>query len=240
MERHLNLIKTDYQETEKRIFPRFPFTYLTFKSKDTESRVFEVKDISFSGMQLSLKDGGHDYIPGTEIDGTLHWKGAKLKALGNVKWVSGQELGVAFILSSVFEKEVKNFLSVENIVAGMRPIHNSGLDIEMPANLKYWLRADGPVEVFIWQHTDGEISRFQIILMDNFLEWEDGKGLKTGEVAEKRDLDTPLVKEDEFTFRFTGELDESILEFARSVVAKLPENYLPDTAKNFLETKLGL
>ena len=135
---------------------------------------------------------------------------------------------------------MKQFLSVENIVAGMRPIHNSGLDIDMPSNLKYWLRADGPVEVFIWQHNDGEIYRFQIILMDNFLEWEDGKGIKTGEVAEKRDLDTPLVKEDEFTFRFTGELDESILEFARSVVSQLPHNYLPDTARNFLETKLGL
>lgn len=105
MERHLNLIKTDYQEVEKRVFPRFPFSYLTFKAGDSESKVFEVKDISFLGMQLCLKDGGHDFIPGTEIDGTLHWKGATLKALGNVKWVRGQQLGVAFTLDNAFEKK---------------------------------------------------------------------------------------------------------------------------------------
>ncbi|MCO4793064.1 MAG: PilZ domain-containing protein [Bacteriovoracaceae bacterium] len=240
MDRHLNLIKTDYQETEKRVFPRFPFTYLTFKSKEADSRVFEVKDISANGMQLCLKDGGHDFIPGTEIDGTLHWKGATLEALGNVKWVRGQQLGVAFVLSSVFEKDVKNFLSVENIVAGMRPIHSSGLDIEMPANLKYWLRADGPVEIFVWHHNDGEVSRFQIILMDRFLEWEDGKGLKTGNVADKKDLDTPLVKEDEFVFRFDESVDEDIVIFAQSVVKELPDDYLPDSAREFLKTKLGL
>lgn len=99
----------------------------------------------------------------------------------------------------------------------MRPIHNSGLEMEMPSNLKYWLRADGPAEIFVWHHNDGEVSRFQVILLDRFLEWEDGKGLKTGEVMGKKDLDTPLVQEDEFLFRFNDQIDEDILSFARAL-----------------------
>ena len=80
MERHLNLIKTDFEQTEKRIFPRFPFSYLTFKSSNdgANKHVFEIKDISYTGMQLCLKDGGHDFTPGNTIGGTVHWQKAAL------------------------------------------------------------------------------------------------------------------------------------------------------------------
>ena len=57
MERHLSLIKTDYQEMEKRVFPRFPFGLMMFRESSSEKKVFEVKDISLTGMQISIKDG---------------------------------------------------------------------------------------------------------------------------------------------------------------------------------------
>jgi hypothetical protein len=241
MERHLNLIKTEYKEIEKRIFPRFPFSYLTFKGNNKpDSHVFEVKDISFLGMQLSLKNGGHNYVAGNEIEGTVHWKGAALKTTGSVKWVKGTRLGVSFNESLDFEEKIKNFLSVKNIIAGMRPVHDSGLDLEIPANLKYWLRADGPVEVFVWQHADCELSKFQFILLDHFLEWEDGKGLRSGHVVSKEDNDTPLTFEDEFLFQFEETLDSNIIEMAQGVIKEIPEEFLNKEVSDFLKTKIGL
>lgn len=238
MEGHLNLIKTDYKETEKRVFPRFPFTYLTFKPSSGEEQVFQVLNISYTGMQISLKDGGCEFKPDSSIEGELHWRGASIEIKGSVKWVQGQRLGVAFE-EELTKTTIPKFLSIENIVAGMRPVHDSGLDIEMPNNLKYWLRADGPVEVFVWEHNDHEISRFQIILMDSFVEWEDGKGLRTGNVLNKRDVETPLSGTDEYMFEIDESGDEDKIRFAAQIISNVPENYLPQNVSDFLSRKIG-
>jgi hypothetical protein len=238
MEGHLNLIKTEFKETEKRVFPRFPFTYLTFKAEGGRDHVFQVQNISFTGMQISLKDGGCDFKPKDLIKGDLHWRGASITIKGDIKWVEGQRLGIAFD-ESLSKETIPNFLSVDNIVAGMRPVHSSGLDIEMPNNLKYWLRADGPFEVFVWEHNDHDISKFQVILMDSFVEWEDGKGLRTGNVLGRKDVETPLNNEDEFTFEIDGNCDVEKIKFASRIINNLPEDYLPESVTDFLVRKIG-
>ncbi len=240
MENHLSLIKTDYQDIEKRIFPRFPFNYLTFKAQNGVERVFAVKDISYKGMQLSLKDGGHPYKIGEEVGGQLHWRGATLDLTAEVKWVHGQRLGVKFKDDGSFEEKIKGFLSIDNIIRGMRALHQSQMDLDLPSDLQYWLQADGPVEVFIWTHSDGEIARFQLVLMDSFVEYQDGKGLKSGRVLTKRDLDTPLVQEDEFVFEMDETLDDERLNFAQQVVLKIPSTFLPEHVFDFLRLKLRI
>lgn len=237
MERALNLVKTDFTEVEKRVFPRFPYCFLTFKGEG--KMTFEVKDISYTGMQLSLKDGAHNYQADQEITGDIHWRGKTMEAKGVVRWINGSRLGVAFTEDSAFQEEIKSFLSVDNIVESMRPLHNSQMDLELPSNLKYWLRTDGPVELFVWQHNDGELARFQLVMLENFVEWEDGRGLKTGRVLTKRDLDTPLVTEDEFVFQMDeGVLDHKV-DFGMEIIAKLPPHYLPEHTKDFLKLKLS-
>lgn len=240
MQRHLNLIKTDFEQTEKRIFPRFPFSYLTFKSSNegANKHVFEIKDISYTGMQLGLKDGGHDFKPGTDISGTVHWQKAALDTLGTVKWVSGSRIGVAFSDENGFEKSVKDFLSIENMVASLRPIHDISIGLEVPANLKYWLRADGPFEVFVWRHNDGELSRFQILMMEHFVEWEDGVGVKTGRIVSKRDLDTPLITEDELVFSVDESVNSEVIGMAQEVLENIGPKFLPIEANEFLRMKL--
>ncbi len=240
MENHLSLIKTGHQDIEKRILPRFPFNYLIFKSSDHDTRVFAVKDISFSGMQLSLKDGGHKYKIGEKLSGELHWKGANLTLEAQVKWVHGQRLGVKFSNEGQFDSNIKNFLSISNIIKSMRPLHQSTMDLELPMGLRYWLQADGPVEIFVWCHGQSDISRFQLIMMDSFVEYQDGKGLKSGHVVTMRDLDTPLVKEDEFVFEMDERLNDDRLKFAREIVTHLPSEFLPEQALNFLKLKLGI
>ena len=75
MERRFNLIKSDFEKHEKRVLPRFPFCYLTFKSDET-SRVYEVKDISYTGMQLALKDDEHNFKEDSALKGHIHWLGS--------------------------------------------------------------------------------------------------------------------------------------------------------------------
>lgn len=238
MTRHLNLVKNDFANVEKRVLPRFPFCYLTFKTTDESSRVFEVKDISYSGMQLSLKDGEMDLKEEHEITGNMHWNGRELSLFGIIKWVTDNRLGVEFSHQKKLRDEVQEFLTIEKLAHMMKPLHKLDFGVEIPARLKYWLRADGPVELFVWQHPDGELSKLQVLLMENFIEWADGVGLKSGRVMSKRNIDTPLITEDEFVFQMDTALDQDKLDRAFALTQHISDDYLPSAVKDFVRLKL--
>ena len=232
----LSLIKTDFEQLEKRVLPRYPLCYLTFK--ETEGRVFEVREISLTGMQLCLKNGDIEYGEGGPIKGSLHWIGQNLDIQGEVRWVKGNRLGLSFEGGESFSKIVGLFMSPENIATHMKAIPFLELEYEIPANLDLWFRADGPADLFIWKYNDEALFKFQIILMNYFVEWEDGVGLITGTVRTQRSLDNPLSEQDEVVFKVDEQRVESKLQFARDVVTNISEEKLDSTIKNFLTRKL--
>ena len=239
MERHLSLIKTDYQEMEKRIFPRFPFGLMIFKDSNTENHVFEVKDISLTGLQMSNSDGNHTYLKGTSVEGRLQWRNSAVQIKGKIEWAKGNAVGVSFDSSISFEETMRNFLSYENIVSHIKPIHKTNLEIEMPNDLKYWLRSDGVLEIFVWELKTAGISRFQILIMEHFIEWIEGEGVKTGKVMTQRNLETPLGLEDEFIFQMDEGVMDSKVEIALGIIKKINDEQLPQAAREFLIYKLG-
>lgn len=238
MERHLKLVTSDFENLEKRVLPSFPFCYLIFKSGQTGQH-FEIKDISKTGMQLVLPSGELDYAVEQSIGGTIHWNGAELEVVGVVKWVRTNRLGVEFSSQNSLKQKVDEFLSVESLATHLKPVHRLNMGFEVPKLLAFWLRADGPVEIFVWEHNDGEIAKFQLIIMENFVEWEDGKGLKSGRVMSKRDIETPLISEDEFVFKMDGHLGERRTRLAHALVEQISEEFLDEEIKNFLLRKLG-
>jgi hypothetical protein len=238
MDRHLNLIKSEQASEEKRILPRFPFCFMIFKLSDTNTRTFEVKDISHSGMKIELKNGEHSVNAHDQVKGTLHWSGSDISVGGNIVWHKENELGVEFIKNPKLQEDINKFLSIPNIVKNFKPLHQEQFGLDIPTNLKFWLRADGPLELFIWQHSDGELAKVQFVLMENFVEWEDGQGLKTGKVKSKRSIETPLLNEDEFIFELDLGVNEDKLRFARSIVDHIDEMLLSTEVKNFILRKL--
>lgn len=238
MARHLNLVESDFEQLEKRVLPRFPFCFLTFKCEAESGHVFEVKDISNSGMQLSLKAGEHSLTEGDAILGYLHWGDQELEVNGHVRWTKGMRLGVEFLVNSETKIEVNEFLKLEHLAKHLKPVHKLDYGVEIPAMLKYWLRADGPVELFVWTHADGELSRFQILIMENFVEWEDGKGLKSARVISKRDIDTPLITEDEFVFKVDPSLDEDKIHRAIGLINYIEAEHITSDVKEFMQIKL--
>ncbi len=242
MERHLNLIKNELGISEKRILPRFPFCYLVFRSvKDQErgeSKVFEIKDISSTGMQIQVKTGKHDYHKSSTFVGHIFWVGKELEVHGKVKWVTPNRVGLEFDKGEKLSQDIQNFLSLDDAVQHLKPLHGQNYDLDLPSSLKYWLRADGPIELFVWTHNDGEFKKFQIIVYENFVEWEDIQGLKTGRLLSKRDVDTPLITEDEFVFSIDQSIDEQREELAIDFIEKIPEEFLPPQAIEFIKLKL--
>ncbi|MCM2349177.1 MAG: PilZ domain-containing protein [Bacteriovoracaceae bacterium] len=238
MERRFNLIKSDFEKHEKRVLPRFPFCYLTFKSENT-SRVYEIKDISHTGMQLSLKDGNHDFKEDAALRGHIHWLGKNLDISGTVKWQTPHRLGVEFVKKRDVLEKVQTFLNIEEMVKRLKPLHKVDGGLEIPARLKYWLRSDGPVEVFVWVHGHGEIAKCQFLFLETFVEWEDGAGLKTGRILSKRNVDSPLLTEDEWVFKMDQEIDVEKLEKVKTLIEHITEDLLPSEVKTFMARQLS-
>jgi hypothetical protein len=237
-ERRLNLIKTDFEQHEKRTFPRFPFCYLTFKLEGSQ-HACEIRDISHTGMQLGVGPKNEALMEGEMIRGAINWHGQQLTVLGKVMWSTQGRVGIEFLKRQEQFQQLMDFLSEEKMISALKPLHQFDYGAELPAKLKYWLRSDGPVEIFVWQHQDGELAQFQILLLEHFVEWQDGQGLKTGRIMSKRNVDTPLLDEDEFIFRIDEGVDDNKLHRIRSLVQKLPPNLLNQGAKEFLMMKLS-
>jgi hypothetical protein len=238
MERRFNLIKSDFEKHEKRILPRFPFCYLTFKPDDT-SRVYEIKDISLTGMQISLKDTGHDFKQDESLTGHIHWLGKNLDISGTIKWLTQNRLGVEFVKRREILDKVQSFLDIKEIVKLLKPLHKVNGGLEIPARLKFWIRSDGPVEVFIWQHGDGEMAKAQILFFETFVEWEDGVGLKTGRILSKRNVDSPLLNEDEWVFHIDGDVDVAKLERVKTLINEISDELLPSEVRTFLVRQIS-
>ncbi|EQC44305.1 PilZ domain-containing protein [Bacteriovorax sp. Seq25_V] len=239
MERHLNLIKTGHQEIEKRIFPRFPFSYLVFRA-NSNAKSYQVKDISYNGMSIALKDGESTFSEGDSISGEIHWHGVKVEVSMLVRRVSADSIGVEFTGGRSTEIAMKDFLSISNIAKSMKPIHEYKDQMEIPSNLSFWLRCDGPFELFIWKHADGEVSKIQIIMMANFIEWNDGKGLSSGKILSVRNTDTPLTNEEEFEFLIDDKLDEEKLDFAKEIIREINHDLLSKEVYDFICLKLSV
>ena len=240
MTRHLNLVESDFEELEKIVFPRFPFCYLTFKCDEYDSHIFEVKDISQTGMQLALKDGEHKISAEKKINGTIQWQGNKLEVAAEVKWTTQSRLGVEFSHKPSQRECVQKLLSVQNFAKSLKPVHRMEFGFDLPAKLKYWLRADGPVELFVWQHSDGELSHFEFVIMENYIQWKDGQGLKTARIISKRDVDTPLITEDEFVIKVDEVIDDFKIDLACALMTEVSGELLTEQCVEFVKMKLGI
>lgn len=241
---HLSLIKTEVHDFEKRVFPRFPFGFLVFKAnlESYGQKVFSVKDVSLTGMQLSIDDNVLKLMPnlklGQRFDGNLHWRGANLILSGFVQWIHDDSIGLSFDSSIALEKKLKDFFSLDHVLSHLRPMHDNLESRDLPQNLKYWFKSDGVLEIFVWNNEFGVIAHFQIIFMDHFLEWTYSNGMKTGRVMTQRSLETPLSDEGEFTFQMDAKINMSRIELARGLFDRISPQLFLDNDLRIIRDKI--
>ncbi len=242
MAKALNLVSTDSGKIEKRVFPRYPLNHLTFRSKENTDKAlstFEIIDISMTGMQLEKKFGDQDHQRGDHIQGVISWYGEKCDVFGVVKWSKDNRIGILFDESPLAQEKIQNFLNIDSFIKNLKPLHEDRFGLPRPQGLHYWLRADGPLELFVWSYNGGqEIAKFQIIMFRDFIEWEDNRGKKSGLVLTRRDLETPLFTEDEFAFKLDSDIDPKKRERAQRFLEKIPRSYLDPEVHAFLLRKI--
>ncbi len=236
----LELIGYNDKVYEKRTFPRFPFSYITFKGF-SDNFVYQVMDISYEGMRLLLKNGELSFKESDIIKGEIHWKKESLNIIGTVKWINKNQLGVEFKKDNKFKSKVENFLSLKKVLINVKSIKDTDFDLEIPNNLLYWLQSDDLIKIFIWGHSGEQrgISSIQIIFMNNLIEWRYNRGVRTGKISQKQDIETPLFLKDEIIFMMDNYVKEYKVKFAVDIIDNLPLKLLSDETISFLKLKFS-
>jgi hypothetical protein len=253
MSSRLNLVKSNFLHQEKRIFPRYSLGFLTFKCiSPLINKIFMVTDISATGMQLTLRAIGEEEFlhkpleSETKVSGIIHWGREEMPVVGSVRWREGLRYGLRFEMPETEQAKFEDFFSLENIVNKMRPLHNPsvgpGPEAELPNSLKYWFKADGAMELFVWMHDHGGHSGIQLILMEDYIEWQDGKGLFTGKKIDKetKTLSTPLTENEELLIEFDDGVVKEKTEKAQRFFSFFNKKHLPELEIEFLRSRLHL
>jgi len=238
MSEAFNLIDNLKGVIEKRVLPRFPLNYLTFRVSDKMNqhhKTYSIRDISTTGMQITKTEGQISFQVGDTFSGDVSWKGEKCEIQAEVKWIEGRRMGVKFISDL---KVVDEFLSMDRIVKNTKALHTENLGLNTPKGLKYWFQADGPVEFFLWTFPSGEISKFELIMHKKLFEWDFYKGPRTGEIISMRGKETPLSSEDEFQFHFHERNDEIFMQRCHRFISSLKSNEIAAEDHEFVLNKI--
>ena len=71
------------------------------------------------------------------------------------------------------------------------------------------------------------------------MEWEDGQDLKTGRILSKRNVDSPLLSEDEWVFKMDPDADVEKLNKVKELIGLIPQEQLPTEVKTFMVRQLS-
>ena len=230
----LGLVKNNSPFLEQRLLPRHSFEYLLFKL-DFPAATLAVVDISPQGMQLR-KRGDLSFSVGQAVQGKLAWDGSFLSITGEISWANEEGCGVKFKLDSVQEKQFKDFFAPKSVAAHLRLVKPN--DENNLANLKCWLHAGKAAEILVWQHPGGQVAKIQVIYLGNLVEWEDGQGLRTGQITSVRPSDTPLQLQETLAVAVDKKCQDKKLQLAKELVQHLPSDLLPGEVQDFITLKL--
>jgi hypothetical protein len=78
-----------------------------------------------------------------------------------------------------------------------------------------------------------------VLFLEVFVEWEDGVGLKTGRILSKRNVDSPLLTEDEWVFKMDADSDGDKIQRVKELVSLIPQDQLPIEVRTFLVRQLS-
>ena len=94
---------------------------MVFKSQDIADHIFEVRDISYTGMQICLKNGEIKAKVFDELNGELHWNGKTIETKGEVAGREKRELAIIWEFDLTFQMEwlqgMEEFLSITKLLS---------------------------------------------------------------------------------------------------------------------------
>lgn len=244
----LTLITNNRPSELQRVFPHFPYNFLTFRPC-AQSTTFEIIEINSNFMDIKIVQKDQRLVAGI-IQGEMHWHGMSIALQGYTKSTivdSTQRI----IFDENSKKIIIEFLRPENLIQGIRIVDSSFMESSEQHDstkiLKFWLHGAGNLDIYVWANELNEFSQFLIIVGEHFVEWSDsqiGTTLQSGICKKNGIIKTPLNEQIEYVFTFTYPFHAFAVEQAKKIMQLIHFNseriLLPYHVGEFLSRKLSL
>ena len=232
---------------ERRILPRYSFSYLTFKllhhGEQVKAMTFEVNDVSVEGLALETKFFDlQNFKMGDFIHGVLNWAGERIDIKANIQWIKQGRFGIRFVPSKNLNERIRELTSIKLLTNKLKFLHLESEKMTLPQGLCYWIQSEGPLEFFAWKTKSTEvIHRLQIIYWQNYLEWEKGQGWSTGVLQDRHQYGANgPMDSSECVVLFDSTLDQRKLKTMKDILSHFPDGAFAKSDQEFLLRKLML
>jgi hypothetical protein len=231
---------------ERRIIPRYSFSYLTFKllhhGEMVKAMTFEVNDVSTEGLALETKFFDlQNFKVGDFLHGVLNWAGERLDIKATIKWVSHGRMGLQFRPDKSLFERIKELSSLQMLTSKLKALHAPKYKLNLADDLFYWIQSEGPLEFFAWKKSESSpVHRLQIVYWQNYLEWEKGEGWSSGILKDRRHFGTAGIDTSECLVMFDSILDQKKLKTVKEIISLFPEEMFLKADYEFFLRKLML
>jgi hypothetical protein len=177
----MNTTMTD----EQRLVPRFPLPKekIKFIFEDGE-KVFAVRDISMTGLGISLLEFGESLLfpHGYQCKAELKL-GEPLVVNVRVARVGAWSVGFAFDdLQQEDLEKIKDFVDPLHIGASLKLVDHKAAPEAFLQGMSAWYHGDSATDLFIWKSSRGGLTRALVCLGRRFWEWHEAEGVSTGDM----------------------------------------------------------
>lgn len=170
---------------EQRLVPRFPLPKekIKFIFEDGE-KVFAVRDISISGLGISLLEFGESLLfpEGYRCKAELKLDSTFVVDL-RVARVSAWSIGLAFDeLKPEIQQKIKEFVDPLHIGSSLKLVDHRAAPEAFLQGMSSWYHGDSGTDIFFWKDARGGLNRALICLGKRFWEWNHADGVSTGDM----------------------------------------------------------
>lgn len=164
----------------RRVYERFnvDHKHLTIMN---EQDILLIREISSKGFSTQVSERGFErFQVGDMYSARMRYLGETYDLDAKVSWKSGKDT-VGFELVNA-ERRTRDFM--QRLLHPIALAHSlRKVEAEFMKNKsdgKTWYHGDGDTDLYTWKNSQGKVSAWQLISKDTFVDWEAGRGLRTG------------------------------------------------------------
>lgn len=175
--------RDEWQKRNRRGFTRYivDHKHLTLMN---EQDILLVREISAKGLSVELSQRGFErLLVGDVYDARMRYLGEIHDLQARVTWKHERFVGFEIVNATretlLF---IKRLLKPIEIAASLQPVEASFLKEESTG--KSWFHGEDESDLYIWHDpATGRLTSWQLSVGENYVEWHEADGFKTGKVV---------------------------------------------------------
>ncbi len=195
-------------------------------------KVYPVVDASSGGMGIRMVDPTdlRLFSVGTSLEGTLSLRREKFPVVAVVRNAAGDRVGCEFTWpegqatrAKAFREALDLLLSPESLGEALRPAPAAQTE-----SGSIWYQGPSNTHLWLWRGNDGKYRRMAVLVLGNWIQWDEAEGLHTGALKSivRSDQSIGMVSIDTLLLERDSRTQPNRLQVAKTLIvsSNLPKD----------------